>query len=147
MTVDELRAKAAQAEQNREDSFERSDTDGFLSQWAHGMNAQLYRVQAEILEDGGQSWFQAIMDIDGNEVPSRLIDGQYGTCFALVDADGKFTGTFLPWRFTERSKWHKMGYRIGQVLAPAKARMWAPKGAKGLGGATQVQVIIERVYS
>lgn len=141
-----LLEKAAAEEKAKEDSFERSDTDGFLSQWAHGLHAELYRKQAEIEANGGLHSFPAILDVAGKEIPSRLIDGKYGACFALVDSDGKFTGSFLPWGFTERSKWHKAGYRFGSVDAPAKAKIWAPKTAKGLAGATQVRVVVERIY-
>ena len=49
-----LRAEAAEARAEAAASFERVDTDGFVSQWASGINAQLADAKAgtarEILE-------------------------------------------------------------------------------------------------
>ena len=39
--ADEHRQMAAKAEQDKAESWERSDTDGFLSQWASGLTASL----------------------------------------------------------------------------------------------------------
>jgi len=44
------REKAAKYQKRVEDSFERSDTDGFLSQWANGLHARLEERLAEIEE-------------------------------------------------------------------------------------------------
>lgn len=144
-TADTLRAEAAQHEADRAASFERCDTDGFVSQWASGMSAQLARAQAEIVENGGMAEFAAPMTELGSELPHKLIKGAYGYCFALTDAQGSFTGVFLPLSFGERSKHYKAGYRIGTVKAPARARLYSPPSARGLSGATQVQVIVERI--
>lgn len=144
-SADQLRKEAAEAEQRAFDSFERSDTDGFLSQWASGITAQLKRAQAEIEENGGVADFPALLDLEGNEVPTRVIPGQYGTVFALVDDAGKFTGQFVPLSFTARSK-HWNNYRPGNITAPAWARTAAPRGARGLSGATSVYVEIYRKY-
>jgi hypothetical protein len=64
MTADELRQKANDAEQARQDSWERSDTDGFLSQWAHGINAELYRTRADIADAGGVADFVGLYEGD-----------------------------------------------------------------------------------
>ena len=47
----------------------------------------------------------------------------------------------FPKRATTMSR---KGYREGAVLAPAGAKTWAPPGATGLSGVTQVQVITYR---
>jgi len=52
------REKVAECHQWAEESFERSDTDGFLSQWASGITARLHEVRAEIARNCGRpsSW-------------------------------------------------------------------------------------------
>lgn len=81
-----LRAEAAQHEQDKADSFERCDTDGFLSQWASGCTAALKRVQAGILERDGFCEFPALFDLDGNPIPAKLIDGQYGMSWGIFES-------------------------------------------------------------
>lgn len=141
-----LRAEATQHDQARADSIERSDTDGFLSQWASGISAQLARAKAEILDAGGVAEFNCVTDVDGREIPSRLINSAYGYCYALTGPDGRFTGVFVPLSFGPRSKHWAAGLRIGTVKAPAIAKTYAPANARGLSGASQVSVIVERVY-
>ncbi len=41
-------------------SFERCDTDGFLSQWAHGISAQQAVLQAAIVRRGGRAEFRGL---------------------------------------------------------------------------------------
>ena len=52
-----LRAEAKRSDEAAEESFQRCDTDGFLSQWALGLGAQRYRKQADLLEAGGVATF------------------------------------------------------------------------------------------
>src|SRR6476661_6496069 len=97
MTADEHRAAAQAADQAAYDSFERCDTDGFLSQWASGLNAQKHRLQAEIEDNGGKWEFPALFDLDGNLVPAKLISTRYGMSWALLDPanpEGSFLGFF-----------------------------------------------------
>lgn len=96
MTAEELRNKAAIHAENARESFERCDTDGFLSQWASGLNRNLCETQAEIVENGGRSEFWGLFDLQGNRIAAKLIDGRYGLCWALCDANRKFTGRFIP---------------------------------------------------
>jgi len=56
-TPEALRAEAQRCREQAEESFQRSDTDGFLSQWALGLSAQKADRQAEIVEAGGVSTF------------------------------------------------------------------------------------------
>jgi hypothetical protein len=88
-TADELRAQAAQHEQDAADSFERCDTDGFVSQWASGVNAQKARYEADLVEAGGIATF-AVDELycDGEKIAARKIGGRYGDCFVL-DAEVK----------------------------------------------------------
>lgn len=56
-TAEELKAMAGAERQEAEDSFQRCDTDGFLSQWANGLTAELYSRQAEIVKNNGKADF------------------------------------------------------------------------------------------
>lgn len=124
----------------REESFERCDTDGFLSQWADGLTASLQGAQATILEQGGMDIFRGLYRrSDGARVRAKLIHTQYGTAWAFCDAAGKFTGKFLnDAKNSPRSKLWKEGYEVREELAPAWARL-AGRG-HGLSGSCWVQI-------
>ena len=123
-TAEELRASAAKHDQAAYDSFERCDTDGFLTQWASGLTAQLERRQADLLENGGLSWFGVLLDANTGEwVPSKLIDGKFGRCWALLGDDGKFTGQFVSAHPKRFSTMFNKGFVEAQGQYPAKAVM------------------------
>lgn len=119
-TAAELRAKAAAAEQEAYDSFERCDTDGFISQWAHGLSATRDRTQAEILENGGVSEFWGLYECD-RRVKARLIDGKFGMSWLLSDEEAdKFGRRFIPVGDNSRVQ-KKLGLSERKELAPAEA--------------------------
>lgn len=121
-------------------SFERCDTDGFLSQWAHGINARLHDRLAQIERDGGVAEFPALFDLEGNRVRAKLIDGRWGQCWAICDDQGDFTGEFVSAFPKRASTMERKGYREGVEIARASARISAPEGARGLSGASQCYV-------
>lgn len=93
--AEKLRAEAAALDAKVEESFERCDTDGFLSQWALGLAAQEKRAQANIEENGGFAFFDGLVDADsGEQVRAKQIPGKFGTCWALLDENDNFTGVF-----------------------------------------------------
>jgi hypothetical protein len=119
-TAAELRAEAAAHDTAVAESWERSDTDGFLSQWASGLTAAEKRMKADLLDAGGVSTFPGLFTADGTRVKAKLIDTAYGTSWALMDADGKFTGTFVgAFKKGPRSKLAKMGLHEAPEMAPA----------------------------
>ena len=138
---DKLRASAAQHERNAHESFERCDTDGFVSQWASGLNAQKDRLAASIADAGGVAEFPALFDLDGNLVAAKLIDGRYGLVWGILASDDphsditKWVTAFPARESTMRNK----GYREGFVMAPAAAKLAG--GGKGLAGAANVRAI------
>lgn len=143
---DELRERAARAEAEAAASFERSDTDGFLSQWASGITADLYRRQAEIAEAGGVHPFPALYDLEGRRVRARVIDTRFGKRWAILDDAGHYAA-FLPCHFgrpTPRAAAHqeRRGFREGVELAPARALVMG--SGKGLAGATSAFVGVIR---
>lgn len=137
-TADRLRDEAAALDQAADASFERCDTDGFLSQWAFGIVAREKRAQADIAEAGGVATFPALVDATTGEwVPSKLIDGKYGTCWAILGPDGKFTGEFVTAFPKRAATMLRKGYRETRGVWPANARL-ASTGT-GLSGSCWVQ--------
>lgn len=128
MEMTDLRARAAESERKAQESWDRSDTDGFMSQWALGLSASKDRLQAEIDENGGRFEFAALFDLDGNLVPAKLIDTRYGLAWGILpddDPHGRFVRWFNPSSarsdVTRLKNNRRKGYTEGRVLAPAKA--------------------------
>jgi len=121
----QLREASSRKAQEAIDSFDRCDTDGFLSQWASGLNSRLDNANASILEDGGVSEFDAVFDLEGNYQPAVLIDTRYGKAWSLTDSNGRFLNPpmFLPSRPARASTIKKKGYTIGTVIRKAHAKL------------------------
>ena len=135
-TADEYRADAIAHEREAAESFERCDTDGFLSQWASGINARLARAKADLAEDGGLGLFRRtkLERLDGGELEYRVCQTRYGLKYR-VDA----TDEWLPVEPARESTLAKKGYREVEEteVGPANATIASPPGARGLSGATQ----------
>lgn len=148
---EEHRQKASESVQEAAKSFERCDTDGFLSQWASGLTANLHRAKARIADAGGMSSFPALFDLDGNLVAAKLVDTRYGRSWMLLaddDPSGRAAGWFNPSKHSDperrRTNNAAKGFFVGKVAAPADAKLASPPGARGLGGATSVSVSVYR---
>lgn len=121
----ELRELGTLREREARDSFERCDIDGARSQWANGVTAQKYWLQADVAENGGMWHFPALFDLEGNLVPARMAHGQYGSFWSLLDEEGNRTGrTFQESGAQSEKTWRqnnaKKGIYVGTVLAPAR---------------------------
>lgn len=55
-TAQQYRESAAGHIQAERESFERCDTDGFMSQWAHNVMARVAQVKADIVENGNKDF-------------------------------------------------------------------------------------------
>lgn len=141
-TSTQLREQARQHDRDAHDSFERCDTDGFLSQWASGLNAQKLRRQADITDNGGVAAFLTLFTTSGEWVPSKEISTRYGTRWMLLDANGKSTGVFLTWHPARRDTLAKHGYVEGYGLWPARAVIYGT--GTGMSGAASCMVITVR---
>lgn len=144
MNADEHRAEAAQHRADAQESWERSDTDGFVSQWASGINAQVADKNARIADHGGQWQFERVVltDLDGNDIEdARIVQTRYGRRWRSDARD-----LWAPVEPARPSTLGKRGLaeRYEKENAPAKAITWAPPGARGLAGATSVSVVIIR---
>lgn len=135
----ESRSASIRAER---ESFERSDTDGFLSQWAHSMGAQRDARQIEILENGGHVRVRVLCDEDGTIVayrtrvfPNRNAPWTSSRVWDL-GRDAEQRGWERRWvPVGERSRVQKgLGVHEEFRWVPGYARITAPEGARGLGG-------------
>lgn len=145
----ELREAAAAARQRAEDSFQRSDTDGFLSQWASGLTAEQYDRQAQIVEAGGMADFTVLIEtrtgriVSRRELPGRYIDGIWrNAVWTLSPADReRFGRGFIP--TGQRSRVQKqLGLSESTETAPAVAVVQG-RGT-GLSGTAWVTVVRRR---
>lgn len=138
-TAEQWRAMATQGHRSAADSWERSDTDGFMSQWASGLSARKYEACAELAERDGWETFCALFDVNGNLVDAEIREGQYGS-YWLIKGLPKGVKPFFTEsnarkgarRFAADSA---KGYRLGTVRR---------KGYVKLSGAslTSVSVVI-----
>lgn len=122
------RAAASAATKRVEESWDRSDTDGFVTQWAGDLTSRKYTAQAAIDANGGVATFVGLFDADGNRVAAKQLHGEYGSYWALVDETDRFTGVFVNRTRAEvgtkpsaRSKMGQLGFYEDWETAPAKA--------------------------
>jgi hypothetical protein len=126
-TATELRNMASESRQKAEESFDRCDTDGFLSQWALGIGAQKNEMQATILDNDGKSNFPALFNLQGQRVRAKLIRTNppwapwtTNDCWAICNESGKFIKFISAFPVRESTMANK-GYKEGFEDAPAKA--------------------------
>jgi hypothetical protein len=80
-----------EAKRNRQesaDSWERSDTDGCLTQVCCGITARLYDMKADIEAHNGTDIFPVLVDVNTNEIVSTKL-------FIMVDR-------FAPWKSVDK---------------------------------------------
>lgn len=131
MTAEQHRAAADAAEQRREESWQRSDTDGFLSQWASGLTAQLHRRQAEILDNGGVAEFRGLFDAaTGERVKAKVVyvanPRGYGSKIAkwiVLDERDQAIEWIPAYKQGPRTKLAQRGYVEQIETAPAVAEI------------------------
>jgi len=143
-SAEEYREEAAAHRAERLRSQEESDTDGFLSQWASGLNANLAETRAEIQENGGMAEFWGLYRReDGQRIRAKLIDGKYGLCWAICDEHATFTGQFFTMNGegSKRTKLWKAGLEERREMAPA----WAKMDGEGYGLSGRAWVATYRV--
>lgn len=110
-----LREKAAGALRREEESFQRSDTDGFLSQWALSIGAQEDIENAKILEGGGVAPFPVLCDAEGNVIATTIYT---------------FQDKYAPWKKVGR-------WKLPDDLAEKAGRKWIPTA--GYSGKSRIQ--------
>lgn len=89
LTVEKAREMAQQCRDERARSWEDSDSDGFLSQWANQQMAHRYDGAAKVLEAGGTVEFRAVFNLAGEQVEAEESKGEYGMYWFIRSAEGK----------------------------------------------------------
>lgn len=137
--VKQLEQQAGAYLQNANESFERCDTDGFVSQWAAGINSDVCRAKARIASKGGLDVFTGLYS--GNtRVRAKIVDGRFGAVWLIDECDQRLTGgrTFIP--AGARSK-VQLALGLSERAELAPANVCTAGSGRGLAGATSVRVV------
>jgi hypothetical protein len=122
-TAEQWRAEAKRDRERAQESWERSDTDGFLSQWALGVTANECLTKADLIDAGGMTDVDAVFTLDGEFASADLRDGQYGAYY-LIDreiaaklgmAKPFFTPSNARKAATRRANNAKKGFTFGTI--------------------------------
>jgi hypothetical protein len=151
MSAEQHREKASLARKAEDESWERSDTDGCVSQWCSNLSAQKHMRQAEIIDAGGVAEFLGLYH-EGRRVAARLVSRQcfnqpwaWESVWELNWAEEKIFGRrFVPLNWKKTSRIHKqLGLSELGEMAPAEAAI-AGSGT-GLSGLASCYVRAERI--
>ena len=136
-----LRAQANDCDRKAAESFDRCDTDGFLSQWANGITGQQLRAQARIEENGGTMTFARtiVVDADGNDVGARQVHTRYGYKWRIDSRD-----LWVAYNPTGSRGLAKYGLSEVDVIEVGPAKAIIEGTGKGLAGAASCYVRIVR---
>lgn len=138
-----LRERAAANRQYAADSFERCDTDGFLSQWAAGVTASENDRKANLADCGGLDIFPALLDENGNlhariyTFPDRF---RYNASCHMFKVQRGERAEWVNAYYKRESSYEKFGLRKVWIVAPAKVmrdpfnRMPEKTGLSGCAG-------------
>jgi len=149
MTAAQHRERAAAHDAEAAASFERCDTDGFVSQWSSGLMGALERTRAELAEAGGRAEFPALFDTAGRLVAAKWVETRHGMAWGLLESDdphSRFTGWFSPSQargpVAREQRDARKGYQVGRVRARAGAKLGG--SGTGLSGALSVRPYVYR---
>jgi len=126
--IQELEKLSSKSWQDSIDSFDRCDTDGFLSQWASSSMSHQYKLEAQLVADGYMTEFFTLADMDGNLVPCKQLETRYGTSWAIFnsfkDAEG-FDKPIIQWVGLGDRAVKNKGYKYVTVVTLGK--VYGPK--------------------
>lgn len=137
--AEQRRALAAADAREAAESFERCDTDGFLSQWAKGLTSRQRELEAQLIENGGVTTMLGPVTADGQPVRFRDVQTRYGRKWLVLDGNDEALAWLDP-HAVNLSTYRKKGYSLGR---------YEVKGiAKVVGShATNCQAVIVNYYS
>lgn len=126
-TAEEYEAMAQQCRDERARSWEDSDSDGYLSQWANQEMALRFDGLAELASNGWMLQERALFDLEGRLIPAVQREGQYGLYWAVLNPANPygpcaafFTESAAQKTETRVKNNAKKGYYVGEVLVPAE---------------------------
>lgn len=148
-TADQWRAMAAKARGQSQASFERSDTDGALSQFASDSAARRYDMCATLAEQDGTWEFPALFTLTGALVPDAVwikTKTKYGAKWVWRIGRGQAAQWFDPSKANSgarrRANDAAKGYQLGTIRATAY--VGTSGSGKGLSGMLSVGFYIGR---
>jgi hypothetical protein len=145
MTAEDHRAAAAESARRRAESYDRCDTDGFVSQWASGLLDQEHQAWADLLDNGGKTRMRVLMNLDGTVASTHLGYGKYGAYWVLNDAAAtrygkRFFSESEAGSAARRRKTHAAkGFTFGTI--EVDGYVTTSGSGTGLSGATSVRVV------
>lgn len=84
------RQEAAECMRREQESWDRSDTDGFLSQWGLQQMASRYRSLANVAESDGEIKMAHLANAQGEVIKgARIVEGKYGPSWFYRDETGR----------------------------------------------------------
>jgi hypothetical protein len=125
ITADQYRKSAARSVEMAEESFQRCDTDGFMSQWSSGINARLDLAKADIVDQEYVDTFVGLY-VGQRRIKAKAYRSQFGTSWVMHESEQELIslrgGAFLP--TGRNSRIHKkLGIREALETAPAWAKI------------------------
>ena len=145
--IAKLEASAIRSREMAEESFQRCDTDGFLSQWAHGIGAQKDAAQIAVLKNGGyvatRVLCNAANEIVSDEVRWFAHPVAHWTSVCKWDLGrGSFDRIgrrYVPMGAKSRVQ-KQLGLHEEIRWVPGYAKVTAPAGQRGLGGCASAYI-------
>lgn len=138
--IERLEESAKRQMEQKEESFQRSDTDGFLSQWASGIGAEKDRASIRILKNGGCAPFRVLCDAEGNVIATKEYVfantfAGYGVTRSWKVDPAKYGRKWVPVAgYSGKSRVQKqLGLHEEERWFPAYAKITVPHGAKSTG--------------
>ena len=140
--IAQIDAQIADCTRRSHESWERSDTDGFLSQWANDLGARKLMNQKRILMNGGVDTFIGLYTLEGERVPAKLerVSHPRGWGHQLVwhltaQAADVYGRMFIPQGEKSRIQ-KKLGLQECEETAPAES--FIDGEGRGLSGSAWV---------
>ena len=141
-TAEEYRNEAKFWQDKEQASWERSDTDGFVSQWCHSLARDEALLNAKIAENNGLHRFLGLYH--GNRrVSAKIITTRFGVCWFLKPNEVNYFGRkFIPTGSKSRIQ-KKLGLR--EALEWDKAKAITTGSGTGMSGLATCHVVAVRV--
>ena len=145
MTAADYRREALERRERSRKSFESCDTDGFLSQWADDLGAQLAERRADLLDAGCVAEFTGLYAGDRRVaavLERSMFKGRPRVSWYLRDDEAQRYGR----RYIPAGPTSRVQKTLGLAERRERAHAWAKIGGsgRGLSGATSAHVEVFR---
>jgi hypothetical protein len=137
MTALQHRQAAEECRIREEESWQRSDTDGFVSQWCNSLGAREHQMNAEIAEAGGVALFQGLYCGERRVLAKQVSRPCFGAPWKKEhvwllhpDEERVFGRRYIPVTYAGKTS------RVQKALNICQRSEKAPAIAKVMGGGT-----------